>query len=164
MLDAFEILWKKGLNINLVFVGKEGWNVENLKNKILNNPELGKRLFWLCGISDEYLENVYEVTTCLICPSMGEGFGLPIVEGAQKGIPMIIRNIPVFKEVAGANATYFNGVKGDDLAIVVENWIEGYKLGSFIKSSEIQWITWATSAKNLKDVLINENWYITIAS
>jgi hypothetical protein len=26
---------------------------------------------------------------------MGEGFGLPIVEGAQKGIPMIIRNIPV---------------------------------------------------------------------
>jgi glycosyltransferase involved in cell wall biosynthesis len=162
MLEAFEILWKKGLNVNLVFVGKEGWNVENLKNKILNNPELSKKLFWLCGISDEYLEKVYEVSTCLICPSMGEGFGLPIVEGAQKGIPMIIRNIPVFNEVAGVHATYFNGIKGEDLAIVLEKWIEDNKHGRVIPSHEIQCITWETSAKKLKDVLINENWYVTI--
>ena len=162
MLEAFEILWNKGLNVNLVFVGKEGWNVENLKNKILNNPELSKKLFWLCGISDEYLEKVYEVSSCLICPSMGEGFGLPIVEGAQKGIPMIIRNIPVFNEVAGVHATYFNGVKGEDLAIVLEKWIEDNIHGRVVPSNEIQSITWETSAKKLKDVLINENWYITI--
>jgi hypothetical protein len=93
---------------------------------------------------------------------MGEGFGLPIVEGAQKGIPMIIRNIPVFNEVAGVHATYFNGVKGKDLSIVLEKWIEDNKYGRVIPSHEIQCITWETSAKKLKDVLINENWYITI--
>jgi len=162
MLEAFEILWEKGLNVNLVFVGKEGLNVENLKNKISKSPELGNRLFWLSGISDEYLEKVYQVSTCLICPSMGEGFGLPIVEGAQKGIPMIIRDIPVFKEVAGNNATYFSGIQAEDLAIVISKWIEDHKQGLVVPSSDIKWIKWETSAKNLKDVLINENWYDTI--
>jgi glycosyltransferase involved in cell wall biosynthesis len=162
MLEAFEILWEKGLNVNLVFVGKEGWNVENLKNKISKSPELGNRLFWLSGISDEYLEKVYQVSTCLICPSMGEGFGLPIVEGAQKGIPMIIRDIPVFKEVAGNNATYFSGIRAEDLVIVISKWIEDHKQGLVVPSSDIKWITWETSAKNLKNILINENWYYTI--
>ena len=82
-LAAFELLWTQGINVNLVIVGKGGWLVDKLIDKIRQHPELNQRLFWLEGISDEYLEKVYVAITCLIAPSEGEGFGLPLIEAAQ---------------------------------------------------------------------------------
>jgi glycosyltransferase involved in cell wall biosynthesis len=159
MLEAFEMLWKKGVEINLVFVGKEGWNIAILKERILNNTYLGERLFWLVGISDEYLEKVYQVSSCLLSPSQGEGFGLPIVEGAQKGLPMIVRDIPVFREVAGTYATYFSGLNGGDLAATIEKWVGDHSRGKVIKSDGMPWLTWSQSTKNLLNILTHHSWY-----
>lgn len=75
-LAAFEQLWAEGLDINLVIVGKEGWMVEELALKLSQHKESKKHLFWLQGISDEYLEKVYAASSCLIAASEGEGFGL----------------------------------------------------------------------------------------
>ena len=106
-LKAFELLWGQGADINLVIVGKQGWLVEELIENIKAHSELNKRLFWQEGISDEYLENIYAESTCLIAASEGEGFGLPLIEAAQKGKPIIARDIKVFREVAGDYAYYF---------------------------------------------------------
>jgi len=48
------------------------------------NRENRKRLFWLEGISDEYLEKVYAASSCLIAASEGEGFGLPLTRSRTK--------------------------------------------------------------------------------
>ena len=56
-------------------------------------------MLWLEGISDEYLDKVYAASTCLIAASEGEGFGLPLIEAAQHKLPIIARDIPVFREV-----------------------------------------------------------------
>ncbi len=108
-LSAFESLWEQGQDINLVIVGKRGWLVDELVARLENHPEKGNRLFWLEGISDEYLEKIYSTSTCLIAASEGEGFGLPLIEAAQHHIPMIIRDLPVFREIAGEHAFYFRG-------------------------------------------------------
>lgn len=55
-LAAFELLWERGIDVNLVVVGKQGWMVETVAERMKNHPELGKRLFWLAGISDEMLD------------------------------------------------------------------------------------------------------------
>ena len=107
VLEAFERLWQEGLPLNLVLVGKQGWMVEELVEQLRSHHELNRRLFWLEGISDEYLEQVYLVCTCLIAASYGEGFGLPLIEAAQHKLPIIARDIPVFREVAGENAFFF---------------------------------------------------------
>lgn len=39
-------------------------------------------------------------STCLIAASFGEGFGLPLIEAAQHGLPIMARDIAVFREVA----------------------------------------------------------------
>src|SRR5262249_6327442 len=89
VLEAFTQLLRQGLEINLVMVGKEGWRAlpDDMRRTIpetirmlRGHPELGKRLFWLEGISDEYLEKVYAAGACLIAASYGEGFGLPLIE------------------------------------------------------------------------------------
>lgn len=154
-LVTFENLWSKGLDISLVIIGKQGWMVDELVEKIRNHPELNKHLFWLEGISDEYLEKVYVASTCLIAASEGEGFGLPLIEAAQKKLPIIVRDIPVFREVAGEYAYYFaNDNDPAILAETIENWIELHKNNNHPKSDNMSWLTWEKSAKQLLERLL----------
>jgi glycosyltransferase involved in cell wall biosynthesis len=153
-LGAFELLWKQGVDANFVIVGKQGWMVESLVKCLHNHPELDKRLFWLEGISDEYLEKIYSVSTCLIAASKGEGFGLPLIEAARHKIPIIARDIPIFHEVAGELAYYFSGENSADLADTISQWIELFNNGKHPKSDNLPWLTWRESANILKEKLI----------
>ncbi len=146
---AFEQLWQEGVDANLVIVGKQGWMVEALVEKLRRCPERGKRLFWLEAISDEYLEKVYAASTCLIAASEGEGFGLPLIEAARHKLAIIARDIPVFREVAGPFASYFSGKSPNALAEAVQNWLDSWRTGDVPSSSGMTWLTWAESTKNL---------------
>lgn len=154
VIEEFERIWEKGIDINLVIVGKNGWNVEKLVDKIKNHPEYYKRLIWLESISDEYLENVYKSSTALIAASYGEGFGLPLIEAAQKNIPIIARDIPVFREVAGEHAFYFDNVnKIGILEGKIQEWIELYKQNDHPKSDDMPWFSWQESTESLLKLL-----------
>jgi glycosyltransferase involved in cell wall biosynthesis len=136
-----------------VIVGKKGWVVDGLLTKLESHPELGKRLFWLQGVSDEYLVKIYESSTCLIAASEGEGFGLPLIEAAQHGIPIIARDLPVFKEVAGAGAYYFHGLKGKDLALAISKWQILNDQDNSPSSANLKWLTWSESAQMISSRL-----------
>jgi glycosyltransferase involved in cell wall biosynthesis len=155
-LGAFELLWNEGVDVNLVIVGKQGWLVDSLVRKIRRHSELGKRLFWLEGISDEYLEKVYASSTCLIAASEGEGFGLPLIEAAQHKLPIIARDIPVFCEVVGEHAYYFQGFMMNDLATAIQAWLSIYATDTHPKPEEMHWQTWAQSSRQLVARLIPE--------
>ena len=157
-LAAFEELWNDGSNLNLVFVGKPGWNVEPLIEKMKQHPENNKKLFWLNGISDEFLEKIYNACTCLLVPSIGEGFGIPLIEAAQFKIPIIARDLPVFREIAGDNAFYFDGLDPSDLASAIKDWLKLNEIGDTPKSEKIEFQTWAQSAEQLKEVIFRNNW------
>ena len=149
VLEAFEQLWQSGMDVNLVIVGKQGWLVEQMVKKIRLHPELDRRLFWLDGISDEYLEKVYAASTCLIAASEGEGFGLFLIEAARHGLPIIARDLPVFREVAGNHAFYYNGSEPQSLANALWRWIELYRQGEAPKSEGMPRLTWEQSAGQL---------------
>ena len=154
VLGAFEQLWDGGSDRNLVIVGKQGWLVDKLLDRLRNHPELGKRLFWLEGISDEYLEKIYAASSCLIAASHGEGFGLPLIEAAQNKLPIIARDIPVFREVAAEHAYYFDGLAPTDLAIAIEHWLALYAEGQHPRSDGMPWITWEQSAQQLLQLIL----------
>jgi glycosyltransferase involved in cell wall biosynthesis len=120
--------------------------VEELSTRLHNHPEQKRRLFWLEGISDEYLEKIYAASTCLIAASCGEGFGLPLIEAAQQGLPILARDIPVYREVAGEGASYFNSLTPPDLESAITSWLEGYRMNNYAKSDKIKYLTWADSA------------------
>lgn len=158
-LTAFETLWSQGVDINLVLVGKHGWNVDLLVEMLRGNTERNRRLFWLEGISDEYLEKVYAASTCLIAASEGEGFGLPLIEAAQHKKPIIARDIPVFREVAGENAFYFSGLEPNALADAVREWLVLNRADQAPQSDTMPWLTWKQSTQNLLDVMLGGQWY-----
>ena len=154
VLEAFKILWQDGHPLNLVFVGKQGWMVEELVGQLRSHPEFNRRLFWLEGISDEYLEQVYGACTCLIAASYGEGFGLPLIEAAQHKLPIIARDIPVFREVAGENAFFFQTKNPRELSHNIQEWIQIFETGQHPRSEQIPWITWEQSAEHLLSKLM----------
>lgn len=153
VVAAFEKLWNQGLDVALVVVGKRGWNIEALAKKLVTHKEKGARFFWLDGASDEYLEQLYARAVCLIAASWGEGFGLPLVEAARRRVPLIVRELPVFREVAGSHAFYFSGPSPDDLAACLEKWLELRSCGQIPSSSGLCWLTWSQSANQLVDAL-----------
>lgn len=156
-LEAFEKLWSENIDINLVIVGKQGWMMDEFIAKVNNHLELNKRLFWLEGISDEYLGKVYDTSTCLIAASEGEGFGLPLIEAAQKKLPIIARDIPVFREVADEFAYYFeNSNESQVIVDSIKEWLELYKNGEHIKSDNMPWLTWKESAEKLLKCILNK--------
>lgn len=148
-IAAFDELWSRGFDINLVIVGKQGWAVETLSERLRTHPELGQRIFWLEGVSDEYLEKLYAASACLIAASEGEGFGLPLIEAAQHKLPIIARDLPVFREVAGEHAYYFRGLTADDLAEAIQNWLSLFATGSHPRSDAMPWLTWEESTQQL---------------
>ena len=157
ILDAVEKLWESEIDVNLVFVGQEGWKIESLIERLQAHAELHKRLFWLRGISDEYLEKIYAASTCMIAASLNEGFGLSLIEAARHGVPIIARDIPVFREVAGDYAYYFNGETSKALAEALEVWLQKYQINQHQPSSKMPWYTWDQSNERLKEALIYHN-------
>jgi glycosyltransferase involved in cell wall biosynthesis len=160
-LEAMEILWAKGIEANLIIVGKQGWNMEDLAARVAQHPERDKHLAWLQSISDEMLEQLYQNANALLAASEGEGFGLPLIEAAQYGIPIIVRDIPVFREVAGDHAYYFSG-GALGLAAALQDWLS---LGENVPSSKnLPWLTWRQSTQEFLDVILGGKWYKTSPS
>ncbi|GLQ49251.1 glycosyltransferase [Dyella flava] len=127
VLDAFERLWTEGSAACLVIVGRLGWMSDALAARLRALAARESRLVWLENASDEYLEALYGVVRALIASSEAEGFGLPLLEAAHRGVPVIARDIPVFREVASAFAQYFDGNSVDDLADVIRACSAGAK-------------------------------------
>jgi hypothetical protein len=154
-LAAFETLWADDLDVNLVIVGKRGWNVDTLTEHMRQHPELGKRMFWLEGISDEYLERIYSASACLIAASYGEGFGLPLIEAARHSLPLVVRDIPVFREVTNGQAHFFSDSREPSvIAAAVREWLALYRQDKHSRSDNLPHITWVESARNVLDIAL----------
>ncbi|MBA5608617.1 glycosyltransferase [Duganella sp. FT3S] len=161
-LAAFESLWAAGVDVQLVIVGNEGWKplpaaarrtIPTIVQRLQQHPEQGRRLHWLQGLDDAALEQVYGACACLLQPSEGEGFGLPLIEAASRGLPLLARDIPVFREVARDGASYFSGLDGADLARAVGTWLAEHAAGRHPKPDTIRWRTWRETAAELLDML-----------
>jgi glycosyltransferase involved in cell wall biosynthesis len=164
-LAACEALWREGLQVNLVIVGSEGWRgladgerrtIPEIVARLRHHPELGKRLHWLQGIDDATLRAVYQSSAALLMASEGEGFGLPLIEAAQHRLPLIARDIPVFREVAAEHAWYFRGLHADDLAQSLRAWLDAREAGALPDAGGLRWRTWADNAAELGAVLLDE--------
>lgn len=161
-LAAFDQLWAEGLDVELIIVGNEGWTPlpEGMRRTIpqtvaslRDHAQMGKRLHWRKGIGDAELLALYQDSACLLVPSEGEGFGLPLIEAARYGLPVLARDIPVFREVAQTHAAYFSGMAGEDLALALRAWLQDWQAGTAPDSQGMPHITWRENADNLVQVL-----------
>ena len=98
----------------------------------------------------------------LLAPSEAEGFGLSLIEAARHKLPIIARDIRVFREVAGENAFYFSGDAPEAIASAIDRWLSLYRQNKHPKSDSLRWVTWEQSAKRLQEIVLGDESYIAI--
>jgi glycosyltransferase involved in cell wall biosynthesis len=91
----------------LVIVGRRTPHQDQLE-RTAAGLGIGDALRFPGWISDADLEGLYRCASCLAFPSLLEGFGLPILEAMRRGTPVACSDLPVFREVAGEAALYFD--------------------------------------------------------
>jgi len=89
----------------------------------------------------------------LLAASLGEGYGLPLIEAARYGVPLIVRDLPVFREVAGEHALYFSGMDGDDIAHAITDWQAARDIRQVPDSSSIERRSWSECVDSMLSIV-----------
>jgi len=107
------------------------------------------------GVTDEEYAELLSSATALVTTSLDEGFGIPLVESMSLGIPVVVSDIPIFREIGGDAARYVAAV---DPAAVAAAVLELEQPGEWARRSRLARaqaarFTWAGSAQRLLRVL-----------
>lgn len=92
--------------VEFILLGGRGWIDQGTLARLEGAVEAGV-VTWLNNADDATLAELYRGCDLLLAPSRAEGYGLPIVEAQTYGLPVLARDIAVFREVGGEAAAYF---------------------------------------------------------
>ncbi len=109
LIEAFAALpddWR------LILAGAAGYGAEGILAKIANNPRVQVTGY----ITPEALAQYYSRASIFAFPSLDEGFGMPILEAMQAGVPVITSNRSAMPEVAGDAAMLIDPENTEELA------------------------------------------------
>ena len=96
----------------LVIVGRRGWEAENVFDMLERCPALHGPVLEVAGLTTPGLAGLMRAATALLMPSFVEGYGLPVVEAAASGLPVVASDIPAHREVAEGFAHLLDPLDG----------------------------------------------------
>jgi len=100
VIEAFARLDESGAT--LVLAGHPaGDYAETVLRPLAHELGVAERVVFAGATSDEELRALYHAALALVYPSLGEGFGLPIIEAMACDCPVITSTISSMPEVAG---------------------------------------------------------------
>jgi glycosyltransferase involved in cell wall biosynthesis len=88
-------------------------------------PDLVRRVTFHGYLSEEKKLQLLGECSGIIVPSHAEGFGIPIVEGGMLGKAIFCSDLPVFREIAGDGAFYFDQTRPESIAAVLAAYCHG---------------------------------------
>ena len=103
LIDALKLLSKKKINFKLICVGSE---LTNKEKALIKSLHLSKYVECIQPSNLE-LSNIMRNCSLFIYPSWYEGFGIPILESLNMGLPVICSDIPSSIEVGKEYVNYF---------------------------------------------------------
>ncbi|WP_236968261.1 glycosyltransferase family 4 protein [Microbacterium aurantiacum] len=108
-------------------------------------------------VSVEQLEALYALTDLYVCPSLAEGFGLPVVDALRRGAPVLANDIPVLREVGGTTTRYADATEPALFAAAIDSAVRGGRSPGEVAQGRAwaETFTWERTAERTADVLQN---------
>ncbi|WP_166555293.1 glycosyltransferase [Mycolicibacterium sp. CBMA 226] len=110
--------------------------------------DMTARIHFLGHVTDNELRWLYENCDLFVCPSLDEGYGLPIIEANILGAQVIASDIQVFRE-SNIAVGYFDPRSVDEIASAIRHGLDG------INSTVAGHLTWEGVVRNIRDVIYN---------
>lgn len=149
LLKAFSKI--ENSSVNLVIIGRMSQHGKSLR-KLANNLGISSRVFFKGFVDKNTLHSYYSNALAFVMPSLYEGFGIPVIEAIDQGIPVVCSDIPIFREIANGAATFFDPENIDNIAIELVNIIRNSSTEERLKLKEKQIksdFSWPNSANNV---------------
>ncbi|HLC38604.1 MAG TPA: glycosyltransferase family 1 protein [Patescibacteria group bacterium] len=138
LVRAFELAKKTAkTDFKLVIGGKPDPDYSQLLIAIAKSP-VKKDIIIPGFISDEELPYWYNAATAFIFPSLYEGFGLPVLEAAKCGTPVLSSNSSSLPEVLGEAALYFDPKSIKQMAKLMNKIVDDPKLREELKAKGLK--------------------------
>jgi glycosyltransferase involved in cell wall biosynthesis len=106
LIDAIAKLRDRGRHCNLVIIGNNSGE-KKLIEALIKTKHLDGQVKMLEGLSDSEIRCAYQLSRLFVFPSAYEGFGIPILEAMAAQRPMVLSDIPVFREIMQDKGFYF---------------------------------------------------------
>ncbi len=115
----------------------------------------GAQVVFHGGVSDEEYANLLADSAVLVSASKAEGYGLPVAEAQGMGVPAVVSDLDIFREVGGAGALYFDPDSPQDFADKVKQLDDPQTIKKLSEESkkQVQKFSWDRSAKTLLDAV-----------
>ena len=106
-------------------------------------------------VSANQLEALYQVADLYVCPSLAEGFGLPILDALRRGVRVVANDIPVLREVGADSVAYADATNSTHLASTIANALRSPARDDDREAAQAwaETFTWERSAERTAEVL-----------
>jgi glycosyltransferase involved in cell wall biosynthesis len=139
----------------LVIAGCKGWNVKNIMDE-MRGAKFTNDIIYTSLVTPEDKPAVYNLASLFVYPSFFEGFGLPVLEAAKCGVPVVASNASSLPEVVGDGGLMIDPDKPDELFVAMKEMLLNRELVSNLAEKQ-RWqafkFSWKTSAREFLETL-----------
>ena len=115
LVESMTEVWNHYPELRLVIAGADGWGTEELANAA-ERVGAGDRLIRLGYVSEQEKADLLAGAELFVFPSVYEGFGLPVLEAMDAGLPVVTTSTGALPEVAGDAALLVTPRSADELS------------------------------------------------
>jgi glycosyltransferase involved in cell wall biosynthesis len=147
LLEGYDQYRKSGGSLRLVIAGSVGWGEET-------RPAESVKI--LGYVDDHRLDGLIRFSTALLLPSLYEGFGLPILEALQRGVPVITSNVSSMPELAGEAGILVNPLVSAELSDAMARMSDSNLRDAYAKQSlsQASKFSWENAAKETLSIIL----------
>jgi glycosyltransferase involved in cell wall biosynthesis len=103
----------------LVIIGRRGWECENVLDLLERCEPLRGFVIEHSTCADPELHDYLHHAQAVLYPSFAEGYGMPVIEALALGVPVVVSDLPAFREAGGEVPEYIDPMDGRRWAEVV---------------------------------------------
>jgi glycosyltransferase involved in cell wall biosynthesis len=150
LIETFEHLDQKDLQ--LVIAGGYGWNNEEIYKRITTSNKAGS-IVVTGAVPDELLPLLYANAETFVLPSLQEGFGIPLIEAAACGVPLVTSNRSSMKEIAEGTGVLVNPESPTSIATGITEALQHKKEYSQKSKDMASRFSWDITAEKTLHIL-----------
>ncbi|MCR5077585.1 MAG: glycosyltransferase family 4 protein [Prevotella sp.] len=109
--------------LHLVVVGRQTKYQRTLQKEL--NDGLSSRVHFLQGVPNADLYAIYQQAQCFVYPSRYEGFGIPIIEAIQSGLPVVAATGSCLEEAGGPDCLYVDPDDPEAMSEAISSLLTG---------------------------------------